>query len=222
MFYIHSSNIRIPGRNPVSFHRAYTSGENFPGVGVICICHSYPALFKEAALHLKILGEIFVLTCAYVIRRKVRKNTDLKHDSGSPVHHQGLGGYFHDRAGAARFDHLMQIFLDKCRLRSRILRRDMRIADNCLDRTYEADFVAGVLEDRADHVGGRCLSLSSGDSYDRDLIRRIFIPGCRYERHGISRVRDTDDRAGIRNLSDLFLGQSAVFHDDCSSAVARS
>ena len=73
-----------------------------------------------------------------MIRRPVRKDSDVKQNSRRPVKLQSLGRHLHNRHLAARFHHGREIRLNRVGFRRRIAGRNMTVPDDRLTRSNQA------------------------------------------------------------------------------------
>ena len=99
-----------------------------------------------------------------VIRLQICKNTDIKGKATHAVQHQPLRGHLHNDCIQPCIHHFPKALLNDIRLRCGIHRRNMLLTDDRLNRTDQAYLIAGVLQNRFDHIGRCSLSLRSGNS----------------------------------------------------------
>ena len=180
--------------DPIRLDPAVRRKHDILRMRIVQVEDSCSALLKEQTLAVEVLCEISMLVRADMVRRNVRKDTDLKFQTGCPVHHERLRGYLHDRTVHPRLDHIMEILLHDIRFGCRVQRMDVGIADDHLDRPDETGLMSCVVEDRLHHVGRRGLSFRSCDPDDRDLLRRIVEPGCGNERQRPPGTRHGNNR----------------------------
>ena len=57
-----------------------------------------------------------------------------------------------------------------------------------------------MFQDGFDHIGGGSFSFRSRHTDDRNLLRRVIVPGRRDKRHGIPGILHPDDCHAVRHL----------------------
>ena len=114
-----------------------------------------------------------------MIRGNVGKQAVIKLDACDPVHLHCLGGNLHHATRTALFHHFCKIAVQIIGFRRRVHSREMLLADVDTVSSDHAGFLSGCLQNRLDHVGGRCLSFGSGDTDHGQLAGRIAKPCCR-------------------------------------------
>ena len=108
-----------------------------------------------------------------MVRRNVCEQAVIEHDTADSVQHQRLGGDLHHAALAARFHHLMEIFLYHIGFRRRIGGREFLIPDDSTVCSNESGLLSGCFQNCLDHIACRSFSLCSGNSDGDQLFRRI-------------------------------------------------
>ena len=157
------------------------------------------ALPEQARFARDVILHIRMLVLADVILLEVRENAVIEHNAVDARHLQSLRTDFHHDRLQAGVRHLREILLHDPGLGRRVLRGDMLAAADDLDRSDQAAGNLRVLEDVADHVSRRGLTLRAGNA-DRDqAFRGIFEPGCRDHRERVTRILHPKDRHVIRD-----------------------
>ena len=150
---------------------------------------------------MQVLIKILVLIGSYMIRRKIRKNSQIKHKACSPVQHQSLRRDLHYHCLHTAVSHIAESFLNLDRLRRRIRRRDpyfpVPSLIERLDRTDQTCPYARGFQDRPDHISRCRLSFSPRYTYGLHLACGIIIKSSGNDCHCQPRILDTDDHRAL-------------------------
>ena len=145
---------------------------------IIHIRDSMTALAEQHPFACCVFFKACMLIGPDMIRRQIGKDADLKWNTGSTMHHQSLGRYFHDADLAACLHHLCKIFLHKIGFRRSVAGRNMSITDNGLNGSDQSHLVSSMLQNSFYHKCSSGLSLGSCDSDHFQLLRRMIKIRC--------------------------------------------
>ena len=211
--FVHGTDIRIL-RKAAGLHLTGMPQKDLFKMRIIGIENAQPALLKQQALAVQIVVKILVLVGSDVIRLDIGKNADLKGHPVHTVHHQALRRHLHHTDILPGIRHPAQILLYRIRLRCRVERRRMLLANDRLDGSDQSHMIARIFQNRPHHVGRRRLALCPRDPDAADFICRVVEIRCRQLGQCLARIRHLHDGHIAADIHRLF-------HDDHLCAIVR-
>ena len=141
---------------------------------------------------MQIICKILVLVRPDVILRQIGEDTDIEQNSCRTIQHKRLGGHLHHDRLHAVIRHFAQRFLQRKRLRRRIVRRPVYLMPGGLDGADQSDIHSGPFQNGAHQVCGCGLSLRAGNADHLQLFSRMPVKGCRHQCHSAPRRLHTN------------------------------
>ena len=161
----------------VALHLTGASLQNPVRIGIIAVYDAESALAEQKTLAVKILFKALMLIRTDMVLRKIRKYTNVKHDSCRTVELQCLRRDLHDNRLYTVICHLPECLLQNNGLRGCIVCRMMISVPRRLNRSDQAHINPRTFQNGPYQVRGCCLSLRSGNADHLHPAGRMSVKG---------------------------------------------